>query len=199
MKTLLIDGMTVSVADNDQSASIIERHIASLNKRISDADSEMSNFKKKKDDDDKELADAKKTIEARDGEIVVLKKQVADAAVTPAKLDTLVKARLAVIDAAKTVLPKEYVFDGKSEADIRKATVQVSLGDETTKSMSDGAVEGAFLAITAKAASGAGTSEVRDALINHRPGGVVLSDAEKAYAESNKRLSDAWREPNKAA
>jgi hypothetical protein len=48
------------------------------------------------------MADAKKACDAKDGEIAVLKKQVADAAITPEKLDVMVKDRLAVSTPAKS-------------------------------------------------------------------------------------------------
>src|SRR5690606_41884007 len=71
---------------------------------------------KKKIDSDKENADKK------DGEIAALKKEIEDSRLTPQKLDEAVKARAAVIDSARKILPS-VVVDGKSEADIRRQVV----------------------------------------------------------------------------
>lgn len=200
MKVIVIDGLNVQVAD-DQSASIIDRHIQSLLKQVSDAQADIENFKKKKEEDEKAVKDALTTVSARDGEIVVLKKQLADAEVTPAKLDIMVKDRMSVIDAAAKLLPKEFAFDGKTLAEIKKATVAAKLGD-AANSMDDAAIGGAFAALTAGVATtDNGATAVADAFAGRRPtsmssGGRQVQDA--AYEASCKSLSEAWKTPSAA-
>jgi hypothetical protein len=75
MKTIVIDGLNVQVGD-DQSASIVQRHIDSLTKRIADADAELEAKKKKDAELDKELGDAKTAVSTKDGEIAVLKQKL---------------------------------------------------------------------------------------------------------------------------
>lgn len=192
---LVIDGINVNVAD-DQSGAIIERHIASLSQKLSDAAADLENFKKKKKDDEEQLEDAKKTISAKDGEIAVLKKQVEDAKITPEKLDALVKDRLAVVDKARPMLDKSYSFDGKTVEQVRKDAVTAKLGDAVVKHMNDAAIEGAFAALTPET-KGNGASQIGDALRN-RPHTVVADDRTTAYDEMVKRQESAWKTPSAA-
>jgi hypothetical protein len=195
---LVIDGLPVQVAD-ERDGAIIEKHIASLMTRLSDINDAFEDFKKKKKVEEKEVEDAKKISDAKDGEIAVLKKQVADAAVTPEKLDIMVKDRLAVIGAAKTLLGDKYVFDGKTLDVIRKEAVTVKLGDTVT-SMSEGAIEGAFIALTKDAKPANAASQIGDALRQRPHSSVAVTDErEKAYDEMTKELANAWRTPAPAA
>jgi hypothetical protein len=127
-----------------------------------------------------ELATAKTTIEARDGEIVVLKQNVADAAITPEKLQALADARAKVITDAKAIAGTALVVDGKTDAEIRKAAVTAKLGDAKAKDMSDAAVEGAFLALVPASAD-----TLRDA-ITHQP--ITIGDSRVATEAARK----AW-------
>jgi hypothetical protein len=184
MKQIIIDGVPVDVV-NDQGAMIVDRHIQKLETRVKDAETASGKVAV-------ELADAKKTIEAKDGEIAVLKKQVEDAKVTPEKLDVMVKDRLAVIDRATTVLEKTFSFDGKSIEDIRRATVSARLGD-AAKDMSDAAIEGAFIAMTADGGDKGGTRQLRDSLSKPRPITNSVDARDAAYADNVKSLSNNWR------
>lgn len=197
MKQLMIDGVPVDVV-NDQSAAIIDRHIAMLNKRITDAlaDLEKANKDKKKSEDD--CNDARATVSAKDGEIVVLKKQVADAAVTPEKLDTLVKDRLSVITAAGSILGKTHVYDGKTVETIRREAVTKKLGDATTKVMDDATIVGAFTALTADAkVTDSGNRQFASDVHRSHSNQPILTDAatarDAAFNESQKRLTESWR------
>lgn len=93
-----------------------------------------------------DLATANTTIQTKDGEIVALTAKLADAEVTPAKLQQLADARADVIAKAKILAPT-LATDGKTDAEIRKAAVTAKLGD-AAKDMADAAIEGAFIAFT---------------------------------------------------
>jgi hypothetical protein len=190
---LVIDGLTVNVAD-DQSGGIIERHIASLMGQIKTITDSFDDFKKKKKEDDQAVEDAKKLVDAKDGEIAVLKKQVADAAITPEKLDVLVKDRLAVVDKAKAMLDSKYAFDGKTVEVIRKDAVTAKLGDSVVKHMNDAAIEGAFAALTVDSKTVTATTQIGDAL-RHRPhGAAIVADArDEAFTAMENRLQNAWK------
>ena len=189
---LTIDGLTVNVAD-DQSGGIIEKHIANLTKQVSDAATRATAVADEQKRLTDELATAKKTIETRDGEIVVLKKQVEDAKVTPQVLDALVRARSAVTDRAKVLLGDKYVFDGKTVEQIRKDAVTAKLAD-AAKDMSDGAIEGAFLALTADAKTLTADGQIASAILQ-RPGHAIQvgDERQKAFDESNKARENAWK------
>ncbi len=192
MTKIVIDGVPVNVAD-EQTAAIIDRHMNLLTKQLADAKKELDKVENEGEDKDKEIEDAKKTISAKDGEIAVLKKQVADAAVTPDKLDVMVKDRLAVIDSAMLLLDKTFAFDGKTIEAIRRAAVDANLGD-AAKGMDDAAVGGAFAALTADAANRTrgGSQPIRQALFSG--GRQTVGDARQtAFDEKQKRQSEAWR------
>jgi hypothetical protein len=199
MGQFMIDRIPVELSDRD--AAVVERHLVDLNtqlKAAKDACSSMEEDKKKKDDTYDAL---KKVSDAQVGEIAVLKKQIEDSKITPAKLDELVKARMGVIDRARTLLPENYVFDGKEEAAIRRDAVATKLGDAVTKTLTDAQIEGAFLA-AAPAATASGTERLAtglgDAMRFPTPGGG--GDLEKArqlrdqaWHDRNKDLENAWK------
>jgi len=205
--TVVIDGARIEVAD-ELSANVINKHVSSLHSTAADLKSKLDKSEADKEEAEEEAErqqkDHKTAIDAKDGEIAVLKKQLADAQAlnSPEKLDALVKDRLAVTDMASKILPSNFVFDGKSVLDIRKAAVSAKLGDSTVKDMSDAAIEGAFKALTADAAR-SGPSQLRDAIAlshqrsNGQRGDVDIRDA--AHAEMEKNLNNAWRGGQKSA
>jgi hypothetical protein len=182
MKTIMIDGAPINVGD-ELAATLINNKLKSLGDGFED-------MKKKKDDAEEEAKKAKAMADAATGEIAVLKKQVADAAITPEKLDTLVEERKAVTDAASSLLPKDFAFTGKKLEDIRRAAVAVHLGDAAVKDMSDDAVAGAFTALTASAPKG-GTRELANAFRPRVADGGNTND--NGYGAYVKNLGDAWR------
>lgn len=121
------DGAAVAVA------------VGTLNQKLADAETRVGTLTA-------DLATATTAIQTKDGEIAALNQKLADAEVTPEKLQALADARADVIGKAKTLAPA-LVSDGKTDAAIRKEAVQAKLGD-AAKDMSDAAIEGAFLALT---------------------------------------------------
>lgn len=153
MKSILVDGVTLEMSDT--AAAVVQRALSVADAAVKKAEEERDEEKKKAKDakaaSDAALADAKKSVEAKDGEIVVLKKQVADAEMTPAKLDALVKDRQNVIDRAVKIGGTAITVDGKTLAEIKRQVVVHKLGDAAVKDMSDAAIDGAFYALTADA------------------------------------------------
>lgn len=189
---LVIDGLPVTVAD-ERDGAIIEKHIAKLMGELKTITDSFDDYKKKKKEDEEEAKKVKDSVAAKDGEIAVLKKQVADAAVTPEKLDVMVKARSAVIDKAKTLVGDQYVFDGKSVETIRKDAVRAHLGDEAN-TMDDATVSGAFAALTKDAKSGDSAAQLADATLRRPHGGTHVVDArDKAFDDRDKAYSEGWK------
>lgn len=184
MKTILIDGTPVELADG-LAATLIENKIKSLADGFDD-------MKKKKDMAEEEAEKSKKACDAAMGEIAVLKKQVADAAITPEKLNALVMERKAVLDAAADLLPKDFKSDDKKIEEIRRAAVSSHLGDAAVKDMSDDAVAGAFAALTA-AETKSGTKALASAFRGKVADSQQVND--NGQSEYEKRLSDAWKSP----
>lgn len=196
---LVIDGLPVNVAD-ERDGAIIEKHIAKLTNDLKSITDSFEEFKKKAKTEEETAAEEKKKLDAKDGEIAVLKKQVADAAITPEKLDVLVKDRLAVIDKAKLMVDSAYVFDGKTVETIRKDSVTAKLGDAVVKHMNDAAIEGAFTALVADDKVNTSDRQIGDALRHRAHSAPMMTNdaASTAHDEMTKRLSDAWKTPSAA-
>lgn len=214
MKTIMVDGLPVEVAD-DNSGAIITRHIAKLEAGTAEVQKQFDAFKKKSDDededDDKKAKDAQAKLDAKDGEIVALKKQLEDAQKlsTPEVLDAKLLERTGVVDAAKTLLPKTYAFDGKKVEDIRRDAVKVKLGDAVAK-MSDDAIGGAFMSLTADAAKNNGARNMADAIGNgarltqdsvqvHDAKSKALDERDANYRNAYKVGQPGYKQPGQAA
>jgi hypothetical protein len=212
------DGLPISFAD-EVSAAAMEREFRKLQMQLADA----GDFGGKKakpfgksngDDDDADDTEAKrKKVTAEDalkqaqGEIAVLRKQVADAGSVEAKAEALAEQRVALLDAAKALLPQGFKPEGKSLADIRRAAVSTQFTDAETQGWDDGQYIGAFAAMT-KLPPKTGARNMADGLsaglrVLDRAmvgsGGMSLADAEteaaKAHAEMVKGLQDAYKHP----
>lgn len=125
-------------------------------------------------------------ISTKDGEIAALKAQVADAALTPAKLDAAVAARAKVIDAAKRIFPA-IVTDGKTDAAIRKEAVVSKIADAAT--MDDNGIAGAFAAL----AVADGTDVLADGIKNIKPTAPVVQQVADAHTKRKTDLATAWQ------
>ena len=197
-KTIMVDSLPVSIVD-EQGAMIVDRHISKLEKKIKDHKESIADVQAQLDKANGLVKDAQTVVSAKDGEIAVLKKQVADAEITPEKLDVMVKDRMAVIDRAAPILGKSYVFDGKKVEDIRRDAVSTKLGD-AAKGMDDSAISGAFAALAVSTSATNGTRQFADALRGQNR--TVTNDAvaarDAAHAEAEKRLTDAWKTPVKS-
>lgn len=195
--TVLIDGAgPIEVADA-LSANVINTHIKSLKDSVTDANVKIlaldTKLKTTTDEAGKVAAELKKSVETKDGEIAVLKKQVADAALTPEKLDALVKDRGEVIAKAAKILDKSFKFDGVSLSDIRKAAVVAKLGDGAKALTTDAAIEGAFAALTVDA-KGSGNAKLKDAIQRQGQDGTGTTDVrDAAFAEMENRQKNAWK------
>lgn len=177
LRTIVVDGL--SVQTTDQGAQAIDK----LQTLLADA---KRDYEKEKETKDGEIAALAKTVETRDGEIAALKKQLEDAT-SPTALDAAVRARSVVLDAGRRAGIEN--MDGMSDADIRRAVVQKTLGDDA-KSMSDAAIEGAFV----YAAKNLGDSRTLATGVQP-PAPAATSVADTAYRESLSAMQDAWRRP----
>ena len=134
--------MKIKIGDADVDLSdgaAVALAVGTLNANLTDALGKVGSLTA-------DLATANTSIQAKDGEIAALTQKLADAEVTPAKLQQLADARADVIGKAKILAPN-IVVDGKTDAEIRKEAVTAKLGD-SAKDMADAAIEGAFLAFT---------------------------------------------------
>ena len=201
MKQVIVDGVPVDVA-TEQGAAIVDRHITKLDKKLKDSRQATVDVQAALDKASGLVKDAQTVVSAKDGEIAALKKAIADAEITPEKLDVMVKDRMAVIDRATPILGKTFAFDGLKVEDIRRAAVAVKLGDGVAKAMDDATIGGAFAALSVSTVNTStnGTRQFADALRGQSQ--HVVSDAntarEQAFTDAEKRLKDSWKTPIKS-
>lgn len=193
MKIVMVDGLPVQLGD-DTSATIVERTLKVIGDARDKALADIASLQKQLNDGATALAAAqaelKKTTETKDAEIDVLKKQLADATVTPARLDQLVKDRAEVVGKAKAILGDKLVVDGKTIAEIRKQVVDAKMGD-VAKTYSEDAVTAAFTALTVDAKTP--VDQLGNALAHQVVDQVGVDVVDKAYDEQDKYLKNAWR------
>lgn len=124
---IIRDGVTIEV--NDAYIATLDTKIATLTSDIAGLNTQVGTLTA--------------TVSTKDGEIAALKQKLTDAEMTPAKLDAAVKARAAVVDAAKEIAPTLDTAK-LSEAEIRKAVVDAKLPNH---GLDDNGVAGAFAAL----------------------------------------------------
>jgi hypothetical protein len=228
------DGIPISFAD-EVSAAAMDREMRKLHDQVEnfkgkkakpfgkggngDDDNDDNRTSKGEDDgkdagqDEADRIEAKRkkvtaedAIKVKDGEIAVLRKQLADAQTTDAKVEAMAAERITLIDAAKPLLPKDFNPAGKTLADIRRAAVGTSLGDAEIKDWDDAQVTGAFRALSKTGAASGGAKKLADGLTRafsgspeYRGSSSALADAEreadKAHDEYVARLKDGYRQP----
>lgn len=180
IKTHLVDGHTVELSD----AAIIA--VSGLQKNLGTLTADNLTLSTS-------LQTANTVIQTKDGEIAALKQKLADAELTPAKLDAAVNARSKVVGDAKKIAGEALVVDGKTDAEIRRAAVGSKLGD-AANALSDEAIAGAFAYMAADAAP---ADPLRQAITT----GLKANDAnslkalrDKALADRNAHLTGAHRQ-----
>jgi hypothetical protein len=181
-KLIMVDGLQVETTDAGEAAIVkLQGQIATLTDAKTASETKVG-----------ELTAA---VATKDGEVAALKQQLADAAVTPAKLEQLVADRSKLVDAAKKIVPA-LVTDGKTDVEIRKEVVATKLGD-AAKDFDDNAILGAFGALSVAAPT---VDPVRTAITNTP---IVVGDAKAEYFTARDKqkaaLADAWKTPANAA
>lgn len=105
-------------------------------------------------------------------------------------VDSLVEARVALVQKAKTVLDAEYAFAGKSDRDVMVDAIKAVRGDSVElDERSDDYVLAMFDMISVEASErGDSTEELRQAVAT----ALVPASAPTSYME---RLQNAWKSP----
>lgn len=176
-KTITFDGLPLEVTDAAEAA--INKLLTSTAKLTADLATANT-----------QVGTMTATVATKDGEIVALKAQLADAALTPAKLDAAVAARAKVIDAAKAIAPT-LDATGKTDAEIRKMAVVARLGDAATANLDDNGIAGAFAALSIT------TDKVRDTVLG-RPA-YTADDGDKRVREAHAAMVEGLKNPGKKA
>jgi hypothetical protein len=200
MKTLLVDGITCEMSDT--AVEVVQRHMATAadafnfeKKKGEKAEEEKEKVKK---DSGEQIAKLTTDLATRDAEIATLKKQVADSALTPEKLDALVKDRSIVADKAKAIMAT-VVVDGKSVEDIMRQVVDSKLGD-LAKGWNADQVKVSFDTLTQGVQVQATDGVTRTArAFSTAPAPQTQQALDALYDKRDKALSEAWKTPAGAA
>lgn len=206
---VLIDGVPIEFAD-ELAAKHVQAHITKLHGAAADLQGKLDKAEADKEEAEEEKTrgakDAKAALDAKDGELAVLKKQLEDAKALSSP-EAITKAALKtseLIKQASPLLDSTFVFDGKSDADIRRAAVTKHVGDAAAKEMNDDAIAGAFRMLVSTVKPGSnGVKRMADSLSMSLPlneGGKTPQQVrDEAYSSHVKQLSEAWRLPSAAA
>lgn len=197
-KTLMVDGVSITVPE--MAAQIVQRFMDSAATSIKALQTQFDAFKEKAEEEEKKMKDAltkaQGEVATKDAEIAVLRKQVADAEMSPEKIDAIVRDRADVIGKARAMLGDKLTVDAKTSTDaIRKQLVDTELGDAAKNYTADQYAV-AFNALTAKvkAADAPNGASVINQHFQQPP--QHLADArETAFVDYNKGLTEAWKTP----
>ncbi len=199
LRQVMVDG--IACAMSDTSAAIVTRTITNLQSQI-DA------FKKKveeteeegeeeKDKAKKDAAVAADAIKVKDAEIATLKQQLTDAQ-DPKLLDALHKDRIAAIDSAVKIVPKDQLrLDGESTESIRRQVVMKKMGD-VAKAWDDKQIASSFASWAAQTNTGGGMQDARQAFMQPHVSNDYsrVDPRDSAYNDYNRDMTEAWRGPN---
>lgn len=200
LKTIMIDA--ISVETTDVGAQIIERHIKALNDSAASLQTQLTALQTKYDADikarDTQIATLTTEKATTDAKVVTLESQIKDGAMTPAKLDALVRDRAVNVEKARSILGDKLVVDGKTESDIRKQAVQAKLGD-ACKDWNDDQIKASFDTLTAGVdVSKTGLNDTARAF-SHGGGNTNDDKRTAAFDGYEKRLTEAWKNPGPQA
>lgn len=187
---ITVDGISMEM--NDKDAQIVQRALDAaaderdeLFKKLETTEEEQ---KKKKKEYETDSATLKTQVATLTTENTQLKQQVADAAMTPEKMDAMIKNRANVIDKAKIILGADKVDLKLTDSEIRRACVNHVVGADA-KDWSDEIMAAAFTTI--KTTAGNGVKKLA-AAFDQQPQNMEDA-AEAAYKRRDERLRTAWQ------
>lgn len=198
-----IDG--VSIEMTDVAHQVVHRALTSVQTMFDE-------FKKKKEKEEEEaddsikkkdaaLAAADAVIKTKDAEIAALNTKLAEAEVTPEKLDALSVDRNNAIDKAKAILGDSYSATGKKAAAIRREVVLANARlKDMAKDWDDNKIEASFntMSVTLPV-KGQTIDHARAAFASPFAANGLMSDGDTvkkaAYDAYDEEAKNAWRNP----
>lgn len=187
---ITVDGISMEM--NDKDAQIVQRALDTAIKQRDEAFSKLKEEeeenKKKKKQYDTDAATLTTQVATLTTENTQLKTQLADATLTPEKMDAAIKDRANVIDKAKVILGADKVDVKLTDSQIRRACVNHVVGD-AAKDWSDEIVSASFTTI--KVTAGDGVKKLATAFDQSQPQNQSVYDA--ACAKRDERLRTAWQ------
>ena len=195
-RTIMVDGISVTLEDKD--AQIVEKQLTKLAGDLATAQAALATAQTAATNDAAAHANAIATIKTestnKDAEIATVKAQLADAKLTPQKLDKLVADRVATVQRAQKIIGDALVVEGKTDADMRKQVVLSKLGD-TAKDWNDDMITASFntlsVADTGNANGSNGLNHVVQVIANNDSS--VGNDVAKSYRTYETDLQNRWK------
>jgi uncharacterized protein len=193
-RTITVDNLTVTLEDRD--AQIVERALAKFATDLATAQAALATAQTTAQNDvataRTEAVNAKALVDNKEAEIVTLKKQLVDAAMSPAKLDKMVADRVATVQRAQKIIGDTLVVEGKTDAEMRRQVVAAKLG-EVAKDWTDDMISASFNTLsvaTMDNGSGGNLGHAVQIIANNDPGGDPRT---KAYTDYNNDISNRWK------
>lgn len=207
--TILVGDKRVTV--EVEGAPIILRALKDANDAISDSSSKNKDLEEelaKEKAKNKKTEDALKTVQSelaatisakdaviatKDAEVATLRQQMNDSALTPQKLDQIVKERAEIIDKAKKLYGDRVMIEGKTNTEIMRQVVDARVG-AGAKGWSDENVRISFDTLTVQA------QPQRDALADalsrrSQSPSFTLEGRDDMLGRRRKFLEDGWKTP----
>lgn len=196
--SLTVDG--ISLSTDAMTAQVVSKSLKDLNDKLSSSTAQITTLSQQVADaktaHDAAIAklttEHKTAIDAKDAEITTLKKQLEDSKMTPERIEQMVADRSVMLQKAKAILGDKLVADKKSDAEIRRQVVLAKLGD-TAKDWSDDQIKISFDTLTVAVQVSPAVADARSAF--QQPA-TQPNDVRDSYAARDKRLADAWKNPN---
>lgn len=194
MTTLDCGGIKVEMPDH--AAQVVQRELQSGKSSLDKVTQDMAGLTEQITQLNKKLEDAQKEIQTRDAKITTLEQQVKDAAITPQKLDAMVRDHATVAAKAAAILGSSFKADGMSIEDMRKAVVTNKLGD-AAKDWNADQIKASFDTLTAGIDTSKPVVSGVDSLasIFTHSAGAPSDPRAAALAARDQRLADAWKGP----
>lgn len=139
MTGMTLNGISIEVADA-ATAQAIQTYVKDLMDQLTTANAKVTDLTK-------QVTDAATAASTKDAEIVTLKTQLADSAITPEKMATLVKDKQILDAAAKQLIPDTDVSK-MTGPQIKKAIVNAKLGD-MAKDWTDDQIDVSYKSLSA--------------------------------------------------
>jgi len=196
---ITVDGLDLELPD--MAANIVTRALDKITTDKNTLQAMITTLETKLGTSTADIATLQTASQTKDGEIIALKQQLKDAELTPQQIDEKVREKLAVVGKVVAVLGDKYVTDGKSNEELRRAVVESKVGVEVTKSMSDAAVGGAFIAYTSMPAKqqytpskSNGVIDLASALVGDQEATDLRAKADAAWEKRGKILENSWQQ-----
>jgi len=198
----VVDGITVEM--DDTAIQVVDKTINGFKSTIETMKTTnaavVADHTKQINDKDEQIKKLTADLTAATTKIATLETQIKDSAMTPEKLEAMVRDRSLMLGKAKVLMPT-VVIDGKTDSEIRRQVVDSRLGDKA-KGWPDDQIRISFdtlaamvddSAVQSGVGSGVGSNigDVARSFSAPAPTGGLTVD--QAYEKRVERMQNAWK------